>query len=649
MKNIILYEAKKLIKAKSVVILCALLAVFNIVISFFGVPSENVTTQEKYDKVAESVIYTAKVNLSQIVDKESESALYQKDIIARFEKLRGNVKVTPVKGYDSLLMSPYPYLSALVFCVWAALHLAFAEYSANLTLLSSKEKRGKIAVAKLAALAACALGSVLIFSACYSLGTLFAAGFGGALAPVQSIAAYIRCPYEINVLTAMVMRVLFAFAAALLAAVAVFCVSLAVKKIIPALVCIIAFVGLDYVATDAAKTDIFALFYNFNFRVLTEGTFLARYSGIKLGVFVTQPFIMLAVLVLGVAAFALLSLLIFRKMRSIKGVYSPKIGGRNGAASGKNLAFYELKKLFRGKTVILVFVLVIFKIFTLNAQVKEPNSDYENVYKYYLSEMEDMSYPTQGAYVTREIERSAKAIEEAEAYMNAYIDGEEEDHDKFLEYASELGAEELKHDVLVDINAQLAKVSVMRDKGVDAKLIYATGWDALFSLSADYICVILLAFVLVPYTMLDKESKFAPIMRASVLGRQKEGKRLRARKMLLMFAFAALVSLAFFALDLWLVNERIGLNSFGEYAVGTVLPEPLWGLRIWQVLLIRVAMAFAGILAIIAVTRLVEKFAPNTMAALLIFALSQFLAVLISNMANIFFIFDLSSFFKYMI
>ncbi|MBQ8862360.1 MAG: hypothetical protein IJ021_06455, partial [Clostridia bacterium] len=316
---------------------------------------------------------------------------------------------------------------------------------------------------------------------------------------------------------------------------------------------------------------------------------------------------------------------------------------------GKNLAFYELKKLFRGKTVILVFVLVIFKIFTLNAQVKEPNSDYENVYKYYLSEMEDMSYPTQGAYVTREIERSAKAIEEAEAYMNAYIDGEEEDHDKFLEYASELGAEELKHDVLVDINAQLAKVSVMRDKGVDAKLIYATGWDALFSLSADYICVILLAFVLVPYTMLDKESKFAPIMRASVLGRKKEGKRLRARKMLLMFAFAALVSLAFFALDLWLVNERIGLNSFGEYAVGTVLPEPLWGLRIWQVLLIRVAMAFAGILAIIAVTRLVEKFAPNTMAALLIFALSQFLAVLISNMANIFFIFDLSSFFKYMI
>ena len=36
MKNIVLYEAKKLLKAKSAVILCILLAVFNIVISFFS-------------------------------------------------------------------------------------------------------------------------------------------------------------------------------------------------------------------------------------------------------------------------------------------------------------------------------------------------------------------------------------------------------------------------------------------------------------------------------------------------------------------------------------------------------------------------------------------------------------------------------------
>ena len=51
MKNIVLYEVKKLLKAKSAVILCILLAVFNIVISFFGVPADNVTAQKKYDKV----------------------------------------------------------------------------------------------------------------------------------------------------------------------------------------------------------------------------------------------------------------------------------------------------------------------------------------------------------------------------------------------------------------------------------------------------------------------------------------------------------------------------------------------------------------------------------------------------------------------
>ncbi|MBQ9746302.1 MAG: hypothetical protein IJW21_05720 [Clostridia bacterium] len=638
MKNIVLYEAKKLVKAKSFVLLCVLFAVLNIIISFFGVPTEGGVVQEKYDKVAANVIYTAKVNLSQIVDKESESALYQKDIIARFEKLQGSVKVAPVKGYDSLLISPYPYLSALVFCGWVALHSALSEYSANLTLLSCKKKRGAVALAKLFVLCACALGAVLLFCLSYALGTLFAASFGGALAPVQSIAAYIRCPYEINVLTAVALRVLFAFAAALLAAVAVHLAALAVKKIIPALVCIIALVGLDYIVTDAAKTDIFALFYNFNFRVLTDGTFLSRYSGMKIGMFVTQPFIMLAVLLLGVAVFGVLSVIVFRKTVSIKSAGTKRAWGRNRRARGKSLAFYELKKLFRGKTVIVVMILVLFKLFALDMQVEKPNSDYENVYKYYLAEMEDMGYTTQGAYVARETNRCLKAIAEAEEYMNAYIDNKADDHDKFLECAASVGAYELKYEVLKDIKSQLDDVNTVREKGLDAKLIYATGWNALFSLATDYICVILLAFVLVPYVMLDKESKLEPVVRASAIGKKHGARILLARKMLLMLGFAVLTAVSFFALDLWLVHNRIGLASLGEYAVGTVLPELLWGLRLWQVLLLRAAMALVGAALTVATAHILGKFTQNSMAALLIFALSQFFAALISNMTNMFFI-----------
>lgn len=649
MKNIVLYEAKKLLKAKSAVILCILLAVFNIVISFFCVPSDNVSTQEKYDKVAANVIYTAKVNLSQIVDKESESALYQKDIIARFEKLQGSVKVAPVKGYDSLLMSPYPYLSALVFCVWVSLHSALSEYSANLTLLSCKKKRGAIALAKLLMLCACALGSVLIFSVCYSLGTLFAVGFAGALAPAQSIAAYIRCPYEINVLTAVVLRVFFAFAAVLLAAVAVHLAALAVKKIIPALVCIIALIGADYILADAAGKDIFSLFYNYNFRVLIGGEYLARYSGMKIGTFVTQPFIMLAVLVLGVAVLGALSMLVFRKAGSIKSVGAKRTRGKRGESHGKSLGFYEFKKLFRGKTVIVVLILVLFKLFTLHMQVEEPDSDYENVYKYYLAEMEDMGYTTQGAYVARETNRCLKAIAEAEEYMNAYIDNKEDDHDKFLEYAASVGAYELKYEVLKDIKSQLDDVNTVREKGLDAKLIYATGWNALFSLSPDYICTVLLAFVLIPYALLDKESKFDSIMRASAIGKKRGARRLLARKMLLMLGFATLASVLFFTLDLWLVHSRIGLASLGEYAVGTVLPKLLWGLRLWQVLILRVFMALFGAALAVASAHILGKFTQNSMAALLIFAGVQFLAVLVSSMTDVFFALDLSLFFGYVV
>lgn len=647
MKNIVLYEAKKLIKAKSAVILLVLLAIFNIVISFFGVPADNVTTQEKYDKVAANIIYTAKVNLSQIVDKESESALYQKDIIARFENLQESVKVAPVKGFDSLLMSPYPYLSALMFAVYAALYLSLSEYSANLTLLSCKQKRGAIGLAKLGVLGVCALGSVLVFCLSYALGTLFAVGFDGALSPVQSIMAYIRCPYGINVLGALGLRVIFSFLASLLASLAVFFAALAVKKMIPALVCVIALVGADYVIADAAGQNIFSLFYNFNFRVLIGGEYLARYSGMKIGVFVIQPYIILAVIFLGAAFLGLFSLLLFRKAGSIKSIGAKRTCGKNGEAHGKSLVFYEMKKLFRGKTVIIVLILVVFKVIALDMQVKAPNSDYENVYKYYLAEMEDMGYNTQGAYVKREKSLALKKIAEAEEYMSSYIDGKEDDHEKFLEYSAEVGAYELKYQVLTGIVEQLDKVNAVREKGLDAKLIYATGWNSLFSLSHDYICTVLIAFVLIPYVMLDKESKFEPVVSASVIGKKRGARKLILKKILLMLGFSVAVAFAFFAFDILLVHKRIGLASLGEYAVGTVLPELLWSLRLWQVLLLRAVMALLGAALAVTSAYLIGKFTRGSMTALLVFAGIQFFAVLVSRMTGVFFVFDISSFFGY--
>jgi hypothetical protein len=258
-----------------------------------------------------------------------------------------------------------------------------------------------------------------------------------------------------------------------------------------------------------------------------------------------------------------------------------------------------------------------------------------------------MSYNTQGAYVTREREKCFEKMAEAEEYMNAYADGTVDDHDKFLEYASALGAYELKYDVLCDINTQLAKVSTVRAKGLDAKLIYATGWNSLFSLEPDYICTVLLAFVILPYVMFDKECAIAPILTASLEGRKDAKKRLLLSKLLVMLGFAVFFAISFFALDIWLVNKRIGLSSIGEYAVGTVLPELFWSLRLWQVLLLRACMALLGISLIIAISHLIRKITPGSMPALLIFIGIQLLAVLISRTTDIFFIFDISSFFGF--
>ena len=115
--------------------------------------------------------------------------------------------------------------------------------------------------------------------------------------------------------------------------------------------------------------------------------------------------------------------------------------------------------------------------------------------------------------------------------------------------------------------------------------------------------------------------------------------------MLLMLGFSVAVALAFFALDLWLVHRRIGLASLGEYAVGTVLPELMWSLRLWQVLLLRAVMALIGAALAVASAQILGKFTRGSMAALLVFLGMQFLAVLVSRMTDVFFVFDISSFF----
>ena len=160
MKDIFTYELKKISRNRATIILCILLIVFNVLMGCFSSQTELIT-QERFDKAIDNIIYSADVNLSFISDKSSQNALYQQSLIDKYSNIQDVTISSDVRGFGEVISSPYPYISALVFCIWLSLQLALAEYSSNIILLTYKESRRKIGFAKLLIL--------LIFSFVYFL------------------------------------------------------------------------------------------------------------------------------------------------------------------------------------------------------------------------------------------------------------------------------------------------------------------------------------------------------------------------------------------------------------------------------------------------------------------------------------------------
>ena len=628
--NLYKYEFKKVFQSRFAVVLFLLLVVFNCVA---GLMTEEDARQEayaeQYRQEIENIIYNEKMNYISIEDKESENAQYQVEIVSRYTAIQTLDVSQPVKGFGAVLSSPVAFVSALFVGIFTAMMLAYHEYSASLILSSYHRSRGRLCLSKILLLLTVSFCSVLLYVGLNTVGVAIGSGLSGAALPVQSIPEYMNCPYPFTVLQVLLLRILFASLMVFLVSLAVLLFGVIVRRAVWTLLCAVLLLGSDFLLTYIHEKDIFSLFYNFNIRSFLMDGWLRKYSGMQLFSFASQ------LAIFGVMAIALLLVLggliflLFRYAKVVQSVKSKMSARHHAACFEKNLFFYESKKILSGKVILAWVLLLAASLFIKNASIQPENRDLERIYRYYVDQMTGMTYEDQVSYsLTTKINLN-QIINEEKTMREQYLNGEAT-LEAYTEAQKRAGAAELEIEVLQTIDKQLNTIGEWNEKGIEAKLVYSTGWKMLMQNSSNLFLLFAVILVVVPYLSMENETGFQAILSGVFLHQKRSLQRFHAVQVSLTLMYALLITLVFHLAELLLIDSAYGLPNWTAYAVGAELIFQNVHFRLVDAVLMRELFSVIGIVMLILVTKLLTMFIKRAVFIILLIAAVEILFYLIS-------------------
>lgn len=631
------YEAIKLFKSKLCLIFFALLIGFNFVFGLITYAHEvrEDHYSERYVNETGNIIYNAKMNYISIENKESENAQYQIEVIKHYSEIQF-LDVSPeVRGYDYLLSSPVPFLCALLFTIIAAMLLTNQEHSANLILASFQHRRIKICFSKILLLFTLSFACIFVSLMAQTIGTTVRNGldFSGLTAPIQCIPAYIHCPYRITVIQAVLLRFLFAFLTVFILSLVVFLVGIVTRKAIWSLLFTVLFFGGDYLLTTFYSKKIFSLFYQVNIRNFVTDSWIYRYSGKKIFCFFSQLEIFGFVVVLSSILLISLSVWRFRYNKVVQSVKSRVGFTTHKKQSGKHFLYYEIKKMWSVKAMVAIVLLLGASMMMLNATAKTEDSDLEKIYRYYINRMSALSYEEQVSFSLKTKIDLNQVINEASAIRERFINGEET-HEKYVEAQQKAGAAELELDVLRVIDQQLKSIGTLNDQGIQAKLIYSTGWKKLIQANNQLFLLFAIMLLIVPYVAFEKESGFNAIMPGIFKDQRSAYRKFRTVKFLLAFFSSMIIVLLFHSAELLLIHSKYGLSDWTSYAAGADILFYNIHLKIIGALLLRLLFSALGITIIILFAEALMVFLKKAVFIMLIMVAVELPLYIVSMVTN---------------
>lgn len=641
-----MYEVKKVIRSKSVVVLIILLCICNLAFALLpdapGPKDDGYA--DTYRRTLDDIIYNAKINYAYSEDKSSADAMYQIEIERHYSEIIDNDVDTYVSGYDVLISSPIPYISALIAAVYVSFISSYADITGDLTLLTFIEKRRLLSFVKIMLTFASAVSFNVISLMSFGIGVFFRFGYSGAFAHIGAVPDYMRCPYNINVITALLLRCLASISAAVVVSLLTGAIIYLTRKFTYTLLLLTVIFGFD-ILLSTTSTDVLSFFYNFSITCSVTDSWLLRYSGVFLKVFISRIelilFLLLLFSLLGAAAYCY-TVIRYHSIASVK----KKMASKQQQSSSHTAYLYEFKRICNVRALFVVFIMLTLDCVFWSYNTNIPNNAWERVYKNHLSTIESMTYDEQMTYTVNEMVAADETVNYA-VEAREMLEKDEITAEEYIEAVERAGAAELRGDVLYEVYAQLDSIGALQNEGLDATLVYATGWKKLFSQGPDYILLITLMLVIEPYMTGDNDTGYRSILNASFYGDHSARKKYKRSKYVAAVCVSAAIILLFITAELSFVHFRIGLPAWDKYTRGAGIVTPLISMTFIGALSEYLILATIGAILLMIISNILSTLKCKLPTAVLLVSVYTAILAAVTHFCKFYSAADLTAFFSY--
>lgn len=542
-----------------------------------------------YRDTVGDVINRAENNLKEFdllgISKEEYSYRYQLRVIELYEKAKNDVRFgfEYVHGWNEYFnYSAVNIFIFIVIIIAGTVIFAQEKVSGALPIIrATKEGRFKTAIAKLTAIIAVTIFTVVLFTTTTLLTFWLCCGFSSLQNAIQILDAYELSPYILTIgeylaLTFAVKIVTFTLFSAAVVLVSVFTYNYVITYIAG-----LGFYGINYLLNSISYIGVEGAFGALNLVAAANVTPLTeRYRAINLfghtADYVSVMFVLYAIL--SVSLFVLsahkyvrsgegkswrfitvMSQHIKEKITTLKTSVSNL---KRQRSYPKSIFAYEMHKLIISSRLWILIILFLFiKIYATTIEYRNTESYSDAIYKSYMVKLDGELTDEKRQYIREERELISKAFEMEVQMRSAYFKGEIE-LEEFLSYLERLNYAKGHDEVLLRVEEHEEYIIEKALQGYDVHFLYDTGWKELFFGRFDPLLygLILIAFSGIfanEYESRSSSGSFSQILRLTKHGRKKTF----TAKLAATIIFSGIISIVWSIIDILIVSTVYELPS----------------------------------------------------------------------------------------
>ncbi len=588
------FESRKLFRSAGFVYLCVGMLILNLLFCIF-MPSftESDGYIENYESNIAYVIRVAERNLLEYEATASEDnyiVRYQRDVIDRYTSLINNgVKPESVRGWNEFFENRLDDLLPILAAVIAGVLLTMTEWDNGTHKLALITQKGRKSIcAKLILLALFSLAAVILMTAVSLAGIALRFGLSSPSVPICSAEKFAYCPYDISVLEYLIVTVplkaanlfLIALLSALSAALA--------RSYLMGFLPPIGIVAVGYALSSVKSANDFILLNPYT-TALCDPLF-ERYRSLNvfessvpllmalcvmlilLSALLAVPYVICFSRGIGNSSFAKLEKSILSAFSKAKDKFRSLLPRR--APKRHSLLYSEAKKSFIKSHLILLCILMLGVKVWYTASTTPDVHGAEEYYREVCSDLSGELTDEKRAHIDEVLAECAEIMSKADsmrlAMQSGSITGEE-----YSAYLDEYSRASVEHYAYTKLSAQRMRIDAASSQGVDARMIYDSGWIAFFSEGFD---LLLYAFLLLFFCGIyetEYKNGFDRIAKTSAKGMY----ALDKSKIMLAVIVAAVAFAAFSAVDMisllrsyTMPNAEFSFASVSERAISM----PIW-------------------------------------------------------------------------